>query len=74
MQDPYGIGIDWLGPMPVSSDEDTEGVHVQELPNYLTQAQTQTLLQNLTLSDIPTEESMVYNFALARHYVYHTIQ
>ena len=61
--------------MPVG-DEDVDGVHVRELPDYLTGAQSQTVTfcliirQNLTLSDALIE---VHSFTLTRHYVNHVI-
>ena len=62
------FGVDWLGP--VSIQEDDGSVHVNDLPDYLSDEEIQILWQNVTVaSETLSEECMLHSSAIAKHYM-----
>ena len=67
------MGIDWLGPVPLPADGDENGVHVNEIPNYLSEEEVRILKEHIVLSDVLTEESMIHSFTVGKYYVYQAL-
>ena len=68
------IGVDWLGPVP--TEDDNHSVHVNDLPEYLSHEERETLWQHIAIditSITLSEESLLHSFAVAKHYVYHVL-
>ena len=67
------MGVNWLGPVPTEVDH---SVHVNDLPEYLSREERETLWQHIAIyvaSTTLSDESMLHSYAVAKHYIYHVL-